>query len=141
VRYVDMTGPRRALASAGADFKMIAPWDVVIRIDDGEPVTVVGGVHTGCFELFAKEGIRSVADLKGKSVGPAGRTNLLALMAAHVGLDPKQDLRWITDPAQEPINLFVEGKIDAFLGWPPEPQDLRARHVGHVILNTTMDPP
>jgi len=141
VRYVDMIGPRRALASAGVDFKMIAPWDVAIRIDGGEPVTVLGGVHVGCFELFAREGIRSVADLKGKSIGPTDRTNLIALMAAHVGLDPKQDLRWVTDPAQRPMELFAEGKMDAFLGWPPEPQELRARHVGHVILNTTVDPP
>ena len=34
-----------------------------------------------------------------------------------------------------------EGKVDAFLGFPPEPQELRARKVGHVILNTTTDKP
>ena len=32
-------------------------------------LTVLAGVHVGCFELFAREGIRSIADLKGKSVG------------------------------------------------------------------------
>jgi NitT/TauT family transport system substrate-binding protein len=37
--------------------------------------------------------------------------------------------------------LFVQGKIDAFLGFPPEPQELRARHIGHVILNTAVDHP
>jgi len=141
VRYVDMIGPRRGLASAGVDFKLITPWDVAIRIDDGEPVTVLGGVHIGCYELFAREGIRNVADLKGKSVGPPNRTNLIALMAAHVGLDPKQDLHWVGEPAERPMELFAEGKIDAFLGFPPEPQELRARHVGHVILDTTVDPP
>jgi NitT/TauT family transport system substrate-binding protein len=141
MRYVDMIGPRRALASAGVDFRLIAPWDVAIRIDDGEPVTVLGGVHVGCFELFAREGIRSVADLKGKSVGPPGRTNLIALMAAHVGLDPKEDLRWVTGPTQTPMELFAEGKMDAFLGWPPEPQELRSRRIGHVILNTAVDRP
>ena len=84
----------------------------------------------------------SVADLKGKSVGlkfapPA----LLALMAAHVGLDPERDIRWVTDPAVEPLELFAEGKRDAFLGLPPEPQELRTRHVGHAILNTSVDRP
>ena len=39
------------------------------------------------------------------------------------------------------MELFAEGKVDAFLGWPPEPQELRSRHVGHVILNTTVDGP
>ena len=40
-----------------------------------------------------------------------------------------------------PIELFAEGKVDAFLGFPPEPQELRARKIGHVILNTATDPP
>jgi NitT/TauT family transport system substrate-binding protein len=31
--------------------------------------------------------------------------------------------------------------IDALMGFPPEPQDLRDRHIGHVILNTAVDRP
>ena len=49
--------------------------------------------------------------------------------------------RWVTDPALKPIQLFAEGKIDAFFGFPPEPQELRARKVGNVILATTVDRP
>src|SRR6202008_1714528 len=33
------------------------------------------------------------------------------------------------------------GKIDGFLAFPPEPQELRARHIGHVIVNTAVDRP
>jgi NitT/TauT family transport system substrate-binding protein len=51
---------------------------------------------------------------------------LLTLMATHVGLDPAKDIRWVTGPKVDPLDLFVEGKIDAFLGFPPEPQELRA---------------
>jgi NitT/TauT family transport system substrate-binding protein len=39
------------------------------------------------------------------------------------------------------MELFAEGKIDAFLGWPPEPQELRARNIGRVIVNTGTDRP
>ena len=39
------------------------------------------------------------------------------------------------------MELFAERKVDAFLGAPPEPQELRARKIGHVILNTTTDKP
>jgi NitT/TauT family transport system substrate-binding protein len=39
------------------------------------------------------------------------------------------------------MELFVERKVDAFLGFPPEPQELRARGISHVILNTTTDKP
>jgi NitT/TauT family transport system substrate-binding protein len=62
-------------------------------------------------------------------------------MAAQVGLDPVNDIRWVDDRALKPMVLFAEGKVDAFLGFPPEPQELRARHFGHVILDTTVDRP
>jgi NitT/TauT family transport system substrate-binding protein len=67
----------------------------------------------------------------------------LAAMAAHVGLDPINEIRWMvsTDPSVKPMTLFAEGKIDAFLGFAPEPQELRARHAGHAILSTTVDRP
>jgi NitT/TauT family transport system substrate-binding protein len=39
------------------------------------------------------------------------------------------------------MELLAEGKIDAFLGLPPEPQELRARNIGHVIVNSAIDRP
>ena len=39
------------------------------------------------------------------------------------------------------MQLFAEGKIDAFLGFPPEPQELRARKIGHVVVNSAVDRP
>ncbi len=61
-------------------------------------------------------------------------------MAAYVGLDPVNDIEWVI----EEHNLaegFVAGKFDAFLGQPTRVQELRARKIGHTILNTTIDPP
>jgi NitT/TauT family transport system substrate-binding protein len=143
VRYVERTVDRapKPFANAPVDFRLTSPWDAAERIDGGEPITVLGGVHVGCFELFAREGIRNVIDLKGKSVGQSNRIGLLKLMAAQVGLDPVNDIRWIDDRALKPMVLFADGKVDAFLGFPPEPQELRARHIGHTILDTTVDRP
>ena len=62
-------------------------------------------------------------------------------MAAQVGLNPATDIHWVTDPSVKPMSRFVEGKIDAFLAFPPEPQELRARRIGHVIVNTAVDRP
>jgi NitT/TauT family transport system substrate-binding protein len=39
------------------------------------------------------------------------------------------------------MELFADGKIDAFLGLPPEPQELRARNIGHVIFNSATERP
>ncbi|MFL5268806.1 MAG: ABC transporter substrate-binding protein, partial [Stellaceae bacterium] len=128
-----------------ADFDAHFAPQWVSAIDGGGPISVLAGVHVGCFELFAKDGIRNVADLKGRSVGVQdwGSTAhvLVALMAAHVGLDPAEDIRWVTDSSVKPIEQFIEGNIDAFMGFPPQPQDLRARQIGHVIVNSTVDRP
>ena len=150
VGYVDgwPTGENAAQVGKGeADFALDFAAKIVQAIDNGGAVTVLGGVHAGCLELFAKDEIHSIAELKGRTVGLSILgTNphaFLIAMAAHVGLDPRQDIRWVTrtDPSVKPLGLFAEGKIDAFLGGPPEPQELRARHVGHVIFNSTVDRP
>jgi NitT/TauT family transport system substrate-binding protein len=122
----------------------------VARLDAGVPITALAGVHAGCFELFAHEPIRTVTELKGKRVGidvvGSGKQRYVAIMAASVGLDPHRDIEWIegvgiTPTGLFPMEWFVEGKVDAFLGFPPEPQELRARKVGRVILSMTTDRP
>src|SRR6516225_3730100 len=127
------------------DFSSAYASDAVRAIDAGEPLMLLAGVMGGCFELFGNEGIRNIADLKGKSVGVQALGSnphaLLTLLAAQVGLDPVKDLHWVTDPSVKPKELFEQGKIDAFLAFPPEPQELRARGIGHVIVNSAVDRP
>jgi len=40
-------------------------------------------------------------------------------MAGSVGLDPANDIRWVSSLSRDPMDLFVEGKIDAFVAIPP----------------------
>jgi NitT/TauT family transport system substrate-binding protein len=138
-------GQSRAIARGEVDFSLNFAAPLVIPIDAGEAISIIAGVHSGCFELFGNERIRGIADLKGKSVGVQGLGGsphvFLAAMAAHVGLDPIKDINWVTSPSIAPKELFVEGKIDAFLGFPPEPQELRARNIGRVIVSSSIDRP
>jgi NitT/TauT family transport system substrate-binding protein len=64
-------------------------------------------------------------------------------MLAYVGLDPRQDINWATHPRAEAMQLLAEGKIDAYLGFPPDPQELRAKQLEHVhvVVNSTLDRP
>jgi NitT/TauT family transport system substrate-binding protein len=62
-------------------------------------------------------------------------------MAAYVGLDPFKDIEWVSSPFATAKELFVDRKIDAFLALPPDPQDLRARNIGRVIVNSALDRP
>ena len=131
-----------AIADGGIDFSLNFAINHILAIDHGAPMTILAGIHSGCYELFARETLSGITELKGKQVGlQAGSPSLLRLMAAQVGLDPEKDFQWVIDPEVKPLDLFAEGKIDAFLAFPPEPQELRARHVGHVILDTTVDRP
>jgi NitT/TauT family transport system substrate-binding protein len=131
-----------AIGRGEVDFVFNFPVLYLPEIEAGVGMTVLAGVHVGCVELFAQRGIRSIGDLKGKSVGlNIAPPHFLTLMAAQVGLDPAKDLHWVTDPALNPLELFAAGKIDAFLGFPPEPQELRAREAGHAIVNTALDRP
>jgi NitT/TauT family transport system substrate-binding protein len=144
VRFISTApGPTRieALGRGEFDFTMTSALTQINALDTGVPLTIVAGLHAGCYELFARAGVRGITDLKGKRVGLASVSPaLLIMMAAAVGLDRKE-IDWVTDPALRPLDLFADGKIDAFLGFPPEPQQLRARNAGHVIVNTALDRP
>ena len=45
------------------------------------------------------------------------------------------------DPSLRPMDLFVEGKIDAFLAAPPVLQEVRARNIGRVTVSSITDRP
>jgi NitT/TauT family transport system substrate-binding protein len=113
-------------------------------INTGVPIRVLAGLHSGCLELIANDSVERITDLRGKRVGvftlDSPQYVLVSLMAAYVGIDPVNDIEWIIEE-QNFAEGFVEGKFDAFLGQPPRTQQLRARKIGHTILNTTTDPP
>jgi NitT/TauT family transport system substrate-binding protein len=135
----------KAIASGNADLSLnfVAPF--LIQMDAGDPITLLGGIHAGCFVLFGSERVRAVRDLKGKTVGVealgSSQHVFLASVMAHVGLDAKKDVVWATHPSRESMRLLAEGKIDAFLGFPPDPQELRAKKIGHVIVDSGKDRP
>jgi NitT/TauT family transport system substrate-binding protein len=107
----------------------------------------LGGVHAGCFVLFGNRAVRSVRDLKGKVVSvPVTDTRnpariCIASMAAYVGLDPVKDITWVANPVDEATRLFADGKVDAIMGFPPLAQELRAKKIGHVVVDSTLDRP
>ena len=149
VQYQDRsrptTGALPAVASGAADIGITFSGPTIIQIDRGDPVVVLSGVHPGCFELFGTDRVRSLKDLKGKRIAVFGLGAsphvFLSAMLAHVGLDPRKDVEWVTGPRAESVELLREGKVDAYMGFPPEPQELRARKIGHVVVNSTTDRP
>lgn len=135
----------QAVARHELDWDMDFAPAVIAELNNGAPVTMVAGIHAGCFELYAQDYIRSITDLRGRTVGwsasYATPRQLVSLMANYVGLDPNRDINWVSHPMADPKDLFVKRQIDAFLASAPEGQELRDRKVGHSIVNSSTDRP
>ena len=148
IRYVEVTDAdiRRAegantqagaemSARGEADFTIINTAQVAPTLDAGVPITVIGGVHAGCIQLFANKNVRSIADLKDKTVGlriAGADKGYVTSMASYIGLDPVKDINWveITDRSVPIAQLLAEGKIDAFLATPPSRRNCVRRTSG-----------
>ncbi len=116
--------------------------DHVLGMNAGAPIMILAGLHLGCYEIFGKKEIRTLGDLKGRIVGAdIASKALLTIMTSLVGLDPAKDIHWVTDLSHPTMDLFVEGKIDAFLAAPPVVQEVHARNIGHVIVSSITDRP
>ena len=151
VRYIKMIEKTvvepPTLAAGLADMSAVYLVDLIAAIDKGMPVVVLAALHGGCQELVvATDRIRTIRDLKGKKIAVsglgAGDHLVLANMLAYIGMDPRKDVQWVPDhPPPEMSQLLAEGKVDAVWAFPPMPQQMRARKLGHVILSTAADPP
>ncbi len=135
----------KAVAAGEADLSTQFSAPAIVYMEEGAPIVFLAGIHVGCLELFGSDKVRAIRDLRGKTVAvPSLRSSqhiLVATMVAYVGIDPKKEITWVTHPLAESARLLAEGKVDALLAIPPEAQELRAKRIGHVVVNTMMDRP
>ncbi len=106
----------------------------------------IAGSHVGCQELVANDRVRSLSDLRGKVVAISGLGSaeqiFISSVAAYVGINPKTEINWlVANSSAGALQMFMEGKADVYYAFAPQPQLLRAKKIGHVILNTTEDKP
>jgi NitT/TauT family transport system substrate-binding protein len=125
----------------GAAFgALLMPW-----IADGAPFVVLGGIHVGCWQVVATGDIKTMRDLKDKTVsivGPNFTDGLfMAMTLANVGLDLNKDVKVVNQPPTEHARLLSSGEVDAVVAIPPLSTDLRAKGIGHVVINSMTDQP
>src|SRR5712692_32963 len=101
----------QAVAEGAIDITMQYVGPSIMQLDAGQPIVVLAGIQPGCFELFGSERIRSVRDLKGKTVAVlelAGSDyTFISSMMTYVGLDPRKDVTWSTIPSSEAKQLLA----------------------------------
>jgi NitT/TauT family transport system substrate-binding protein len=139
----DLVAMSKLLAAGNVDLGMNFVGPNIMGLEAGDPAIILAGGHVGCFELVGTDRVQSIRDLKGKVVAAPGIAEhvFLSAMAAHVGLDPQRDITWVRDTTADPVALLTEGKIDAFIAFPPRTQELRAKQIGHVVVNSAVDRP
>jgi NitT/TauT family transport system substrate-binding protein len=150
VQYINLAGvgaTSKSLASGETDISLHFAAPVAIALDAGDPIRVIGGAHVGCWELFGTDRVQSLRDLRGKTVAvnevapTASDYIFIASALTFVGIDPKRDVNFEAHKKDEAIQLLTDGKVDAYMAFPPTNQQLRAQNVGHVVVNSMMDRP
>jgi len=148
VQYVEfpegVKGLYDRVGSAAVDMTQWYLTPFVVAADKRTPIVFLAGVHTGCQELVAIGAIRTIRDLKGKTVvATAGGVlnSFVIAMLGHVGLDYRKDVNVVEMTPTEAVQSLAEGKAHAFLATAPLAQELRAKKIGHVIANMATDRP
>jgi NitT/TauT family transport system substrate-binding protein len=130
----------KADAGVGMALRWLKP------LEQGFDVKITTAIHGGCIRLFATPtgGIKTIADLKGKTVGcsdmAAPDKNYFSIVAAKQGIDPNTDIEWKQYPADLLGVALEKGEIQAFslgdpLGWVIRERD----HLFEVANNLSGD--
>ncbi len=134
---------REGAIDLAADFSVRSMFDLDHQ---HHPLKILSGLHVGCYRLVGNKRINSVRDLKGKTVWAGAIKNngphiFFSTILAYVGLDPRTDVNYVWVNKDEAMRLFREGKLDAFITFPPWPQELIDQGIGHLLLDTNIDKP
>jgi NitT/TauT family transport system substrate-binding protein len=145
VQYVDRHDLIAALSAGDVHLTQVfCPWAIAAQ-DDGAPIVFLAGIHLGCYDLFGGDKVRTIRDLKGKTVAMTelrgGTHAFVASMAAYVGLDPAKDINFVLKGRDEARELFLAGKVDAFIAYPPDAQEFKAKKIGNLVVHSAVDRP
>ena len=145
--YLPDQGPNDANVGGIGSADISTAWagDLLTAADNQDSVVGLSGMHLGCTEIFAHEGIRSFHDLRGKKIALYAEGSAehvwFSMMLSYIGIDPQREVEWVIRSYEEWGELLAAGKVDAVMLWPPDSQIFREQNIGHVILNTTTDRP
>jgi NitT/TauT family transport system substrate-binding protein len=106
---------------------------LVVALDMGAPISLIGGVHVGCFRPFATDQVRSIKDLKGKTVAILNKDqrSVYSLRASSVG--PIQTVTSTGSISARRGQASAGGRQDRRLSRPPpDPQSARTRSAASV---------
>lgn len=137
------------LASGRVDVDVsFSVFTIAQLLESGQRPVVFAGLHPGCVEIWAQPGIRSLQDLRNRTLVVQSRTlgnsayAYTAIALKHAGVDPAQ-VNWVVQPDANPVNLFLEGRNDAVYAATVTTAALHANPAnrGQVIHSQLMERP
>jgi NitT/TauT family transport system substrate-binding protein len=140
--------PHGAVARGEGDIGVGYTQWIVASVDAGRPLQALGGLHTGCGEVWTKPEIASIGDLRGKTITVNSTDPVVdpwygvwAAMFAYVGIDPRKDVNFAADPDANVITSFLDGKSDAVLALSTQVPMLRAspKNRGKLLIDMHVD--
>jgi NitT/TauT family transport system substrate-binding protein len=123
---------------------------IIANVDAGSQMVALAGLHTGCIELWAKPGIASIRDLKGKTIAVSATdvTDVIygfwSAMLASVGIDARTEVNFVpAGTATSTLEVFLQGRSDALLAAAFQVPLLRAdpRNGGRLLMSNLEDKP
>ena len=142
---VDPTEQSAQLAAGAFDMATYPAQLAAARIDAGDPIVVLGGIHSGCWQIFGGDAVTSMTDFRGRTIatpGPqTGEHVRFAAALAHVGVNMANDVRVVTVPLADSARALANGDVDGLLALPPLTTAIRTERIGHVVLDAMMDQP
>lgn len=134
------------LARGEVDFAATFTSDGLVAMESNAEITFVGGVHSGCVEIYAHDRVRGLTDVAGHRLLAGGVNSpehiMLSLILGYVGVDPVKDVEWVFEPDYNKwAGLFADDRIDVLFTSPTPSYAVRDMKIGHVILNSTLDDP
>jgi ABC transporter, substrate-binding protein, aliphatic sulfonates family len=143
LQSIESVGERKQALAAGKIQGMAASLDVTVSAVADLPLKCVWAFDSsaGADGLLVKQGIKDMADLKGKQVayhkGSASHF-MLTEMLAKAGMKDS-DVVAVDMKASEAAAAFMAGKVDAAVTW--EPHLSKAAKAGGVILADSKQTP
>lgn len=125
VPVASATEIQNGLEGGQLDFGLLAPYTPIIAIAENPASLtskIVGMISGGGLGLAAREGITSVADLRGRRIAvppPTLQVLLLNQVLQDAGLELDRDVEGIPLGFADHVAAFARGDVDAFMGSEP----------------------
>ena len=142
------SGGVAGLVDGKADLTAMFIPTLAAAVDAGSPIVCIGGLHYGCAEIWAPQGVNTLKDLRGRTVvvrskAPADLAySFMAIGLKNAGVEPSE-VNFVVQADADLTKLFLEGKSDLLFLATTAAFAFKANtaNKGRLVLDQAMEAP